>query len=134
MENSLILSKNGYEWTSRIIQSADESGYNPPQVEEPQRLVATLHCIARGFALVYGRTQLSERDVAMIRPIAYSSMPEDRRLIYQALRSTDMLLTSEIMRLFGCSKPKALKVMTELQALGAVKLREVRSGNYITLV
>ena len=58
----------------------------------------------------------------MVRPIAYSSMPESRRRIHAALASGVTLCTKEVEGLIGVSNPTALKVMKELESLGAVKL------------
>jgi len=58
----------------------------------------------------------------MVRPIAYSSMPESRRRIHAALTSGVMLCTKEVEGLIGVSTPTALKVMKELESLCAVRL------------
>ena len=60
----------------------------------------------------------------MVRPIAYSSMPENRRRIHAALASGVTLCTKEVEGLIGVSNPTALKVMKELESLGAVKLEK----------
>ena len=70
----------------------------------------------------------------MVRPVAYSSMPEDRRRIYEALRSQGTLSTKEVAELVECSNPTALKVMEALPALGVVTLDADSSGHRIPLV
>ena len=105
-----------------VIQGESESGHNPPQIEAPHRLAATLLYLARGFALVYGRTELSDQDVEMVHHIAYSSMPEDRRRIYEALRSEGRLTSGDVESLVRCTRPTAIKVMRELRSLGVVTM------------
>ena len=116
-----------------VIQRADDSGHNPPQIEQPERLAATFYCLARGFALINGRRELIDHDIEMLRPIAYSSIPEDRRRIYGALRRSDMLTTNAVSGLLECSDVKAASVMRELKALGVVWMKESRSGHLIGL-
>jgi hypothetical protein len=116
------MASNVAKWRGVIYtQSLYAIGSNPPQIEQPQRLAATLHYIAKGFALVYGRDVLTQQDIDMVRPIAYSSMPESRRRIHAALTSGVTLCTKEVEGLIGVSNPTALKVMKELEFLGAVK-------------
>jgi len=105
-----------------IIQREDETGHNPPLIESPQRLVSTLYYIAQGCALIYGRTQLALADLKIVRAIAYSSMPQDRRLIREALLVRGFLTSEEVEGTIGCSRPTAHKVMGELKALGLVIL------------
>ena len=63
----------------------DDVGYNPALQEVPRRLAQTLYALARGHALLYGRTKLEYIDVEFVSRIAYSSMPEDRARIFQYL-------------------------------------------------
>jgi len=79
-----------------LIQRQDEHGYNPNIAEAPKRLMATLHCLARGYALVAGRTYLIKEDMAAVEKIAYSSMPEDRRRIFNALEEEGVISTVDV--------------------------------------
>lgn len=108
-----------------ILQPNDESGYNPPQIEQPERLGAILYCIARGRALVFGRRNLEHEDVKALESIAYSSMPEDRRRICQALKKHSRLDASQIMNIVRCAKPTAISIMKQLNILGVVSFSEV---------
>ena len=69
----------------------------------------------------------------MVRPIAYSSMPENRRGIHAALASGVTLCTKEVEGLIGVSNPTALKVMKELESLGAVELEKKGQSHCIQM-
>ena len=88
------------------------------------RLGATLYAIARGYALVRGEIQLLPLCIDVVRSIANSSMPEDRRMIFEALQSNRELSTTDVKKIVGASEPTAIKVMRELDALGVVELVE----------
>lgn len=73
--------------------------------------------------MINGRNQLVDHDIEMLTPIAHSSMPEDRRRIYEELRKYGMLSTGNVSTLLKCSDVTAGKVMRELKALGVVWMK-----------
>lgn len=97
----------------------DETRYSKPDREVPYRAITILKSIAYGSALIHGRPSINEFDLEQIQHIAYSSMPEQRRLIFQALVRNDGSLTvRETMEKVGMSRPTALHYMEELAHLG----------------
>ena len=98
-------------------------------------MFSTLYCVARGYALIAGRTQLSEEDVRATEKIALSSMPEDRRRILAALRLKALLSSTEVMETVGgCSRPTALALMDELDSLKVVEKIQVNGSFCIKMI
>lgn len=106
----------------------DGVGYNPALVEVPRRLAQTLYALARGHALLYGRTRLQYEDVQFVSSIAYDSMPEDRARIFHYLwereslpEDKEPLTITKVAKLLGCTYPTAKKVIDELVSLKVVE-------------
>jgi len=59
--------------------------FTQPNIEGPERLSTILFNLARGHALINGRTYLTIEDLAPIIEIGLSSMPDDRRQVIQLL-------------------------------------------------
>ena len=53
--------------------------------EDAMRLSTRLEALARGRALLNGRTQINRDDVAMVTRVALDTMPHNRRRIFRAL-------------------------------------------------
>jgi hypothetical protein len=126
-----------------LIQPQDQQGFNPNLIENPRRLFATLYYLARGYALLDRRFLINADDVAAVEKIAYSSMPEDRRLIHQGLMRNATLSARDIANMFrieeggtkekGISKPTAHRLMAELESLDVVVRVRGRGGDLIFL-
>ncbi len=112
-----------------LAKKQDGEGFNPSVVESPIRLIQTLYCLARGHALLYGRRKLVYQDIAFVAQIAYSSMPEDRRRIFQHLYEHVTMTNKELQDLLGCSTPTAINIKKELVSLGLVR----DHGHYISV-
>ena len=68
---------------------------------------------------------MNEDDLSQLKHIAYSSMPEKRRLVFQALvESGGEMNTNEVIEKTKMSRPTALNYMEELSHLGVVSLKE----------
>jgi hypothetical protein len=114
----------------------DGIGYNPALEEVPRRLAQTLYALARGHALLYGRTQLEYGDIEFVSHIAYASMPEDRARIFQYLWERegdpesvkDPLTIQRTTKLLGCTYPTAARVIAELIVLGVVEKHDKYVG------
>ena len=66
---------------------------------------------------------MNEDDLSQLEHIAYSSMPEQRRLVFQALvESGGEMDTNEVIEKTKMSRPTALHYMEELGHLGVVSL------------
>ena len=84
--------------------------------EDPQRNVTLLENIARGRAMLYGRRQLDESDLALIAHIVFSSMPHGKILRAVAACGTQGLSIPEAARRCGFSTPTAKDRMESLVA------------------
>jgi hypothetical protein len=92
--------------------------------EGPHRIILSLKMLAMGSALADQRTIVTAQDdLPMIRHIAFSTIPEKRRRLLQALLLNGGTLTStEAETALRISTPTALSWMEELAATGMVKL------------
>jgi len=110
-----------------------EKIFSKPELETPYRAIKIFKNIAYGSALIHGRDEVNEDDLSQIEHIAYSSMPEQRRLVFQALvESGGEMNVNEVIKSTKMSRPTALHYMEELAHLGVVSF-ERGSPSSITL-
>lgn len=97
----------------------DKNLYMPPITEMPDRLNQLLYNLMRGHALVCGRENISEQDLKMVARVTLDSAPPQRaKLFRHLLENNGQLKTNEVIDILECSRPTALKYMTELAILG----------------
>jgi hypothetical protein len=105
--------------------SGDEESYNfsTPVIEGPQRAMSLLYALARGHALVQGRTQLTEEDLPIVARAALESTPNDRRSVMRLLLANDGVVTSaHLQKTLRCSAPTARAILETLDKLGLGEL------------
>jgi hypothetical protein len=98
--------------------------YNQPVIEHPFRLGNILNNLARGHAIIQGRTSINEDDLKVVIEVGLSSMPDDRRRVLDLLlkKSKDEWTeTNEIVEVLSISKPTALAIMQTFRVLGLVE-------------
>ncbi len=103
----------------------------PPQHESPHRANAVLYNLARGRALVYGRTELSPDDLPMIVQVTLSSMPAERRavLVAMAWNNGEPLTVTQVMEVTRVKAPHTAEgYMEELDWLGIMKFEKQGVG------
>ena len=97
--------------------------FSKPDMEIPYRAIRIFKNIAYGSALIHGRKEVNEDDLSQVAHIAYSSKPEQRRLVFQALiEGGGEMTTDEVIKRTKMSRPTALHYMEELGHLGVVGL------------
>ena len=98
--------------------------------EGPHRIILSLKMLAMGSALADQRTIVTAQDdLPMIRHIAFSTIPEKRRRLLQALLLKGRSLSStDAATALRTSKPTALEWMEELTATGIVKINRGNSA------
>lgn len=108
----------------------DRQEGKPPQHESPYRANAVLYNLARGRALVYGRTQLSGDDLPMIAQVTLSSMPAERRaaLVAMAGSNGEPLTVQQVKDATGKSPHTVEDLMKELEWLGIMKFEKESTG------
>jgi hypothetical protein len=93
--------------------------HNVPVIEQPDRINCLLYNLARGHALLCGRTQLATEDLAPVLEVTFDSAPTIRSIVFRGLlEHGGTLKTSQVEKLLRCSKPTALKEMGALAVLG----------------
>jgi predicted transcriptional regulator len=99
--------------------------HNMPVIEQPDRINCLLYNLARGHALLCGRTQLEKADLASVLEVTFDSAPTIRSKVFRGLLEHDgTLKTSQVEKLLRCSKPTALKEMEALAVLGVADKTE----------
>jgi predicted transcriptional regulator len=107
--------------TIQIWQSEHDGSvsHSVPLIEQPDRINCLLYNLARGHALLCGRTQLATADLAPVLEVTFDSAPTIRSKVFRSLlEHSGTLKTGQIEKLLRCSKPTALKEMEALRVLG----------------
>ncbi len=108
-------------------EQGEEFGYTVPVVEKPDRVSQLLYNLARGHALISGRTSLAAADVRPVIELAIDSAPTIRaKLFRKLLENEGRMKTSEVETSLQCSKPTALKEMETLKILEVCTIEEDR--------
>lgn len=106
-----------------------EYEYNFPIIEEPPRAINSLYNIAKGHALINGRTFLKSEDKEIPRRVCFSSMPHDRNEFLKLLMKHEGKLTTDIIeKELLCSKDTALRTMKIFEILGVVEVKNLPIG------
>ncbi len=103
---------------------------NKSSPESPHRAYVVLYNLARGHALVHGRTELTAEDVPLIAQVALSSIPQNRRgvLLAMAKNQGKPVTVSEAEAALEVSRHTAESVMQEMHWLGVATLIKVGNG------
>lgn len=97
----------------------------PGTAEGPHRVILYLRTILAGLALIHGRGKPTKEDLAVIRHIAFSSLPCHRRKVLRAgLVSGGLITSKKIEEVLGVSRPTARDWMRELAATDIVSLTD----------
>lgn len=95
--------------------------------EQPDRLNQTFFDVARGHAIIKGRTSLSLEDMIVILRLTFDTVPEKRwYLMRMLILAGGELTTSGIQSYLSCSNPTALKVIATLCVIGICEEDEAR--------
>jgi hypothetical protein len=109
-------------WETKNTQGS-EYAYSLANIEDPSRAITQLSNLARGHALSQGREYITLADIPIIANVVLSTASIERVTIFQLLISINgKLSTQEIIQGLNTTKPTALKTMTELQAIGLVRM------------
>ncbi len=104
----------------------DDYQHSFPLIEEPPRAINALYNFAKGHALINGRTFLRSEDLAIVRAIAFSSMPHDRfEFLKLLLKHEGKLTTQNLQAELNCSDETARKTMKIFEILGVVTLKHL---------
>jgi len=106
-----------------------------PQPESPLRANSVLYNLARGHALIHGRTQLSVEDLPMVAKVAVSSIPQEPRKVLLALAKNEgqPLTVKQVENTGVGSRHTAERVMEALDQLGVMKFGKEGTGKVSSL-
>jgi hypothetical protein len=81
--------------------------------------MSLLYALARGYALVHGRRQLTGADIPIVARAALESTPNDRRAVMRLLLTGEgAAATSDVQKALNCSAPTARAILETLEKLG----------------
>jgi hypothetical protein len=122
--------------TWAIEDSGTGQGSNYGQSESPDRAIEILRNLARGHALLTGRTYVSMEDIPIVAKVVLSTANIDKVGVLRVLISNKGKLTSvQIENALNVTRPTALRNMVELKAIGLVDMYEVLEGkNYVKMI
>ncbi|MDI6847732.1 MAG: HTH domain-containing protein [Candidatus Bathyarchaeia archaeon] len=98
--------------------------WTEPIIEEPERAIEALYVLARGHALIKGRTQVTIEDLPVVIDVALSSAPWDRGITLAYLLNKGKATTNELMKDLKCSRTTAIRKMKTLELLGLADLEK----------
>ncbi len=106
-----------------------------PSHESPQRANSILYNLARGHALIHGRTVLAETDLPMVAQVALSSMLSHRRALWLAMGQNQgqPLTVKQVSNALEVSPNTAQERMQEMAWLGPMVLDSPGPGKASTL-
>lgn len=110
-------------------EDGKELSYRSPIIEKPDRINQHLYNLARGHALICGRSQINKEDLRFVIELAFDSAPSSRATIFRKLiDSAGTLTTGQVEVTLRCSNPTALEEMEKLRILGVVSETEKGFG------
>ena len=111
-------------WKDRSVFD-EEYDFKPPLIEGPDRLNQLLYNLARGHAVICGRSMVDVSDLKVVVELTIDScMPMRAKLFRALLDHGGHLGTADVMIALSCSRPSALAEIQKLVILGI--------ANYVT--
>ena len=103
-----------------------EAHHSEVIIEEPDRCIQALYTLARGHALIQGRTQITIADLPVVMDVGLSSAPWERVKTFAYLLSKPdaSVTTSELAGDFKWARSTAIRAMKTLEILELVDLTE----------
>ena len=116
-------------WASLLVHGRAEvkfekEGNSEPKpvavgmAEGPFKVILYFKDLARGHALIHGRTEVNDADIAFIAEVALSSLPGHLRPIVRELHRRGAADAPTCAKLCQCSRPTVRKYFQELTLLG----------------
>jgi predicted transcriptional regulator len=104
----------------------DKTYWTEPTIEEPERAIEALYALARGHAMIKGRTNINVEDLPVVIDVALSSAPWERIITLAYLLNKGKATTNELMKDLKCSRTTAIRKMETLKLLELVDLEKER--------
>lgn len=112
------------------IGDTEKYSYQSPIIEKPDRINQLLYNLARGHALISGRTNINTDDLRLIVNICFDSAPLNRSKLFRLfINSGGVLTTTQISERLNYSRPAVLKDMESFKVLGIADLFEEHTSD-----
>lgn len=118
-----------------VLRTPYEKG-NTNEPESPHRANAVLYNLARGHALICGRTRLAMEDLPTVAQITLSSIPFRRRAVLQLMaeQGGNPVTVSQVEKATKVTRHTAEEIMREMEALGLMDVQHEGVGKPALLV
>ncbi len=101
-----------------------------PEPEGPMRIAQQLKKLGQGLALINGRDEINEADLAILSQVALESMPSNRLRLIRELARLDGVSAARVQGIFGLSsKTAAREKLEDLRLLKIVVKRKTKGGD-----
>lgn len=104
----------------------DKTYWSDLIIEEPERAIEALYALARGHAIIKGRTRITINDLPIVIDVALSSAPYNRVITFAYLLNKGKVTTKGLMEDLICSRSTAIRKMKTLELLELVDLEKKR--------
>lgn len=128
--SKLLACLRGIIRVSLDAEGEDVEKYSIPQIEKPDRINQSFYNFSRGHALLCGRENINDSDIAILIKIAFSSAAKGRTDLFNHLIKYDeWFFVDDIKDALNYSRPSVIHSIRTLQHLGIVKVeRRPRTG------
>ncbi len=134
---TMVMARLRAQFSLKEVKEGDEQieeRFGSPDKENEHRAIQIFKMLARSSALIHGRTTVNGMDLDMIRQIAFSSCPEPRRKVFEAvIQLGGFATTQQIADITKMSKPTTIHFMKELHHLDLLILEDGISGYTLTI-
>ncbi|MEI7741484.1 MAG: toprim domain-containing protein [bacterium] len=111
-------------------EDAGKQNHTNVVIEKPTRINQLFYNLARGSAILNGRTQITEADLWPVIEVAFNSAQYNRiKLLNVILENNGTVTTGLVEQAIGCSNPTALHEIETLRVLGIVNVEEHYTGS-----
>lgn len=108
-------------WSEKTEEGETAHNFSTSEIEKPERLITHLYNLARGRALLHGRSSINMEDVHMVWRVGFSSMPFDRSIFFlHLIKNAGKLTTEQVEKALNCTKATARKIMHTFTILKVV--------------
>lgn len=116
-----------------IIEVEFEDQFQPTLRVKPEgslRIANSLYNIARGHALISGRSSLTEEELPIVFGLVLDSAPSERvKILLKLFHNNGEIITSDVEKALRCTKPTAIRKIHEMRILGILsKVNPVTDG------
>lgn len=123
-----------WEQSDSVFGTKNKLSHKIPEIEQPDRINQIMFNLALSSAVTNGRDYINSQDIKMTLKVALESAPYHRtKLLKFLVKNNGHVTSEEVEKMFGCSRPTALKEMEFLAVLGLAHKHTSPAGTELFL-